>query len=152
MSLKRGRRATWWGWEYFEVTSEKNESGNEVYHCLVETGKDVSGSPLKCLAPIAYCGSNSAFDSHLSSCHRLWYAACDEQRAAKKSRLSQTSLMAFATPKKSPEAEDVTLRAANDVEIKEMEDDLLSFVVDDIRPSSAIESINPSHFFFPFFF
>ena len=37
---KRGRKPTWWGWEYFEPTGVQNESGDPTYACQVPVKKD----------------------------------------------------------------------------------------------------------------
>ena len=86
---KRGRKASWWGWDYFSPTDDKSASGYVLYQCQVPCGLDAEGKAIPCLETIAYPGSPTPLKSHLSGKHREWHARTkpdDSEKTEKKQR------------------------------------------------------------------
>lgn len=142
--MKRGRASSWWGWQYFVETPEKNEAGNVKYQCQVEVDKDKEGKSIVCCELIAYSGSPTSFKTHLGGRHREWYAAVKKKEDAKKAPKKQAKLEDILATSSQSKAETSFFNCpANATELKEMDEDLLSYVVDDLRPPSSVEGKMP---------
>jgi hypothetical protein len=141
---KRGRKTSWWGWDYFEQTSEKSDGGNSLYQCKVKAGGlDVEGNPIVCAELLSYSGSPTPFKTHLSSRHREFYA----KMKAEKSETSE------GKPRKQPKLTELGVkversiksesssRDASEEEKRQLGEDLLSYVVDDLRGASSVEGL-----------
>ena len=136
---KRGRKHSWWGWNWFSKTVEVNGSGNTIFHCKVQVSEGEGGEPVLCCDSIAYANTPTPFKNHLSGKYRVWYAS---QKAAKETTVKVKKQpridQAFTQEAERKVVEETSLREANLVEIAEMEE-LLSFVVDDLRPAKSVQ-------------
>ena len=135
---KRGRNSTWWGWDYFSATSERNSANNELYLCQVPVGKDKDDKPVLCCESLAYAGSNTNFKTHLKGRHRVWYADKSSEKAPK-TPSKQPKLTDYVKPEAKSDNEGP--RAATQTERDELDQDLLGYVVDDLRGVSSVEGI-----------
>jgi hypothetical protein len=132
---KRGRKTTWWGWEFFSETPEKNASNNVMYICQVPIGKDKDDKPLLCCESLAYAGTNSSLKLHLQGRHRVWYAEKKSgfvKNPSKQARLTDIGI-------KVEKIEETEKRHATKDERDQLDADLLGFVVDDLRGVSYVE-------------
>lgn len=132
---KRGRKASWWGWEYFSATTEKNDGNNQIYLCQVPIGRDKNDQPLLCCEPLSNAGSNSNFKTHLQGRHREWYAKIKSEKAPKSPAKQPKLTDLIKVEVKIPDAS----RPATQKERDELDQDLLGYVVDDLRGVSSIE-------------
>jgi len=134
---KRGRKASSWVWDWFKDTGKKNDDGHKILECIVPTGKkDEAGKTIVCCDNLVKISSPSSFERHLSQCHREWYAEHGLPEPDQK-RAKPATLDSFLVLK-----EDPTTRVASAEEQLEMNSDILSYVVDDLRPVSSVEGIN----------
>jgi hypothetical protein len=136
---KRGRKASWWGWDYFSSTDEKNSSSNPLYQCQVPSGLDKDGKAVLCCDLIAYSGSPTALKSHLSTKHREWHAKMKSEKVGNIKEKKQQKLTEIGVEVKKETSSGP--RPATDEERRELDEDLLGYVVDDLRGVSSVEGI-----------
>ncbi len=134
--MKRGRKLSWWGWEYFTSTPEKNDGNNPIYLCQVPVEKDKNDQPVLCCEPLSYAGSTSNFKAHLEGRHREWFAKIKSEIAPKSPAKQPKLTDLVKVEPKSSEA-----RPATQKERDELDQDLLGYVVDDLRGVSSVEGI-----------
>src|SRR4051812_43879962 len=129
MATKRGRKAQWWGWDFFSSTPDTNESGNSLYQCCVVLEKDKNDKDVLCCELLAYSGSPSNFKSHLSTKHRLWHAEMKAKKE-KKPEKKQARLFEFGVTveEKNENSQSAEVRGT-ETDLKELDEDLLSYVV-----------------------
>jgi hypothetical protein len=136
---KRGRKASWWGYSYFSETNEKNPNGNALYQCQAPTGVDKEGKPVLCCELISYLGSPTPLKTHLSTRHREWHAKIKAEKAGNVKEKKQQKLTEVGVEVKQ---ESSAPRAASAEEKRELDEDLLGYVVDDLRGVSSVEGIS----------
>jgi hypothetical protein len=137
-SHKRGRKSSFWGWKYFSKTEEKSSSGISLFQCLVPVGKDKEGKDVLCCELVAYGGSPTNFKNHFKGRHREWHAKEKSENipktAKKQQRLDEVVKVPSPSSSGSLEPRPATLE-----EKAQLDEDLLSYVVDDLRGVSSVE-------------
>ena len=136
---KRGRKSSWWGWPYWKKTTEISGTGHPLYQCQVPVETKVGGELILCCELVAHAGSPTSLKNHFSGKHRDWQASKKIDKSDKKEKKQPRIDQGFVSEKK--ELVDPSKRVATAEEIAEMEADLLSVVVDDLRSASTISGI-----------
>ena len=119
--------------------------------CKVPTGKDKEGKDIFCCELVAYAGSPTNLKAHLQGRHREWFAKEKKENKDKKEKKQQKiDHHVEVKPKEIPKVEE--RRPATDAEKAQLDEDLLAFVVDDLRGVSSVEGFPLILSFFFLFF
>lgn len=152
MSGKRGRKSSFWGHSFFKKTKESNASGNPLHQCQVPTGKDKDDKDILCCELVAYSGSPTNLKAHLQGRHREWYAKMKAEKIIKNEKKQQKLDVHVEVKEKIPSKGVEERRAANEEEKAQLDEDLLSYVVDDLRGVSSVEGLIYVFFIFSILF